>query len=349
MTYDVVYVELEFTHQVRGRLRSYFGSRVEVLTSAIHTHSGPFINRVAGERILNKTVNADYYDLLIRRSLTAAKHAFRRLTACLVRYLEIDVPGLMKNRAGRRISAPLSQTFFFQQRGAGGRHNPCGVLTFFPMHPTTVLEKNPQVSADYVYFLRQRLGRWFKAPVLFMAGAGGDQGPVLRGANIGKWLNYHFFDRGSFRMAEENGLFLADQIIGHFENARLLTRPGLSVRRFDFSLPEKRPTVYFSKKRLAKLDGVIGNTEFFFIQLGGITIITIPGEISQELANTIPCFQEKHRIISNCVSDWTGYWIEAGHYRGRWSTEAAMSFFGPNFEDIVRREYSRAEQVFRRD
>ncbi len=258
-----------FRPDVQDVIRRVQRPEIEIVIASTHTHHGPDTMGLWGPDQKTRGVDEKYLaDLKIKitdvilASLSDPKPAS-------VKWTSVHVPGLSANfRNPEIMDDELTLAQFV------GRDNvPLTTMFNFPCHPEVLWTENPNITSDYVGFLRDEVEKQTGAPCIFFAGA------------LGGMLSPDVKDH-SFEEAEFIGKKLAEEGV-------------VSLSKFE----SQASTVSIEKKEIkAKLTNIlyklaIGRnllpdvrdkkgyvtSEVNLIKIGGLWLATVPGEMLPKL------------------------------------------------------------------
>ncbi len=189
---DLLSIDSETALKLKKKIASETGVPEEnIVLAAIHTHSsvgGPFLRNVGKE-------DPEWKERFESKVMEGCIEAKEKAEPVQLRYYQaFSCVGVNSRRSERGIdpSAP-----FVTVKGQRGY---IAWLVNYGCHPVCLTEDNLLISADYVYYLREKIKASFSAsfPVLFFTGGCGDVDPKLR---------------GGFQAAERTGYALADELL----------------------------------------------------------------------------------------------------------------------------------------
>ncbi len=189
---DLLSIDSETASRLKGRIAERTGVPEEnIVLAAIHTHSsvgGPFLRNVGKE-------DPEWKKRFEEKVVEGSVEAKEKAEPVQLRYYQaFSCVGINRRRSERGMdpSAP-----FITVKGQKGY---IAWLVNYGCHPVCLTEDNLLISADYVYYLRERIKVSLSAsfPVLFFAGGCGDVDPKLR---------------GSFEAAQRTGYALAEELL----------------------------------------------------------------------------------------------------------------------------------------
>ncbi|MDD5678111.1 MAG: neutral/alkaline non-lysosomal ceramidase N-terminal domain-containing protein [Kiritimatiellae bacterium] len=218
VTSDLVYFPPEFIEQTRADVQRVAKMRAaDLLLTAIHTHTGPFMfaSNPEDPRLLK-----DYLSLLRRKIVGAILEAGHREVPSVLRWGQgaVNIGAInrrLKTAHGVQMmpnpKLPIDPqvTVIGVTRPDG---QPLAVLFNYTCHPTTLAADIYQISADYPGVAQREVQRAYPgALAMFTNGCCGDVRPAIIEGNQ--------FKGGSFADIERMGRSLAGEAIKVFEQA----------------------------------------------------------------------------------------------------------------------------------
>jgi hypothetical protein len=296
--------------EIIQRVCSHFNepNKPEILIASLHPHDGPDTMGLWGPDDRTSGVDplylAEVKDKISATILSAL--ASTTIEAPVMKSVCLRVPGLAKNARDPGILD--DELTALQFLGKDGR--PLASLFDFPCHPEVMWEKNTQVSADYVGYLRQAVEAATGAPCIFFAGAlGGMMTPDVK--------------EHSFAEAEAIGRALAKAGLEALEKAAGSPAAEISVQKQEVKVKLTNILYKFAFRRKLLPDvrdpqGCI-TSEVNLIKLGPAWFAAIPGELLPKLGLAL---KEKMRAAGAQVpgviclaNDELGYILPAEDFR----------------------------------
>ncbi|MBK7319202.1 neutral/alkaline non-lysosomal ceramidase N-terminal domain-containing protein [Candidatus Villigracilis affinis] len=243
---------------------------LHVVIASTHTHHGPDTMGLWGPDDKTCGVDSDYMFAIkkkivdtINASLSDPKPAFAKWTS-------VHVSGLVKNARNPEI---LDDELTLLQFAADDG-KPLVTLFDFPCHPEVLWEHNPNITADYVGYLRDEVEKQTGAPCIFFSGAlGGMMTPDVKD---------HSFEEAEFmgRKLGEEGVKALDAV-----NSEQYSVVGIQKKEIKAKLTNPLYKVAFLRKLIPDVRDRKGylTTEVNLIKIGGLWLATVPGELLPKL------------------------------------------------------------------
>ena len=245
-------------------------ANLRVIIASTHTHHGPDTMGLWGPDDKTCGVDSDYMFAIkkkivdtINASLSDPKPAFAKWTS-------VHVSGLVKNARNPEI---LDDELTLLQFAADDG-KPLVTLFDFPCHPEVLWEHNPNITADYVGYLRDEVEKQTGAPCIFFSGAlGGMMTPDVKD---------HSFKEAEFmgRKLGEEGVKALDAV-----NSEQCSVVGFQKKEIKAKLTNPLYKVAFLRKLIPDVRDKKGylTTEVNLIKIGGLWLATVPGELLPKL------------------------------------------------------------------
>ena len=288
---DLLLLGSDFASPAREAVARLLGvPSSHVLTSCVHTHSGP-----AADSTLKRVgwpVPDGYLDLVVRACAQAATIAFAALTPTTASYAREPLPaGLGRNRRDLPYHPTMGGMSF---RAADG--SLVGTIGNVGIHPVALGPTALAVSADWVGTYRRTLRATTGAPAVLLMGALGDVDP-------------HGFSHddltagGDWDLAETVGTGIA-QAVGDLLSRtsdlpdELVVLPSRSLRpRTGLSLMTLVGRDPFRRREV----------ELHEWSLGGIRLVSVPGEPFDALGREVLAARDDRALVAAISPVWQGY------------------------------------------
>lgn len=277
-----------------GPLRRAVGATLgvgpeQVMTSCTHTHSGPAAT-AAVRRLW--PMPAGYLDRLIDGCVTATRAALAACEPARLSYARGPLPvELSMNRRG--LPYDPSYAVLDVRRADGTR---IGSIAGVGIHPVALGITCREVSGDWISSYRRRAEIDTGAPAVLLQGALGDVNP-------GRDPHTDPNPGGNWETAQTLGTEVADCVGSLLEateslpdNAQLLPRRVVPLRA-GLTIP-------------ALLAGVALRTvdvELLEWSLGGVRLVSVPGEAFHELGRQIECARDDQALLAGLAPQYHGY------------------------------------------
>lgn len=282
----------------------------QVVIASTHTHHGPDTIGLWGSDDKTRGVDDEYLAAIKNKIVDAILASFSDLKTASVKWTSVHAAGLAKNTRNPEIVD--DELTLLQFTTADG--TPLITLMNFPCHPEVLWEHNPNISSDYVGYLRDAVEKQTGAPCIFFAGAlGGMMTPDVKD---------HSFAEAEFmgKKLAEVGLKALGAVesgqcevvsIKKKELAAKLTNPLYKVAFWRNLLPDIR-----NKKGQIK-------TEVNLIKIGDLWLATVPGELLPKLGLRVKAqLLEAGAGVAGVVglaNDEVGYILPAEDFKYPWN------------------------------
>ncbi len=312
-----------------------------VMIAATHTHGGPAVMYLAGD-----PMDWDYFRTAERQIAGAVVMAAQRMRPVTVRYGE----GSAAFNVNRRVVTPEGTPMLPNPDGVVDRRvrvirldgegpTPMAVLFSYICHATVLGGGNNRVSGDYPGAAQRAVERFYgpDTTAIFLPGCFGNIRPNLT-TSEGR------FRAGSDEEVERIGQMLAGEVVRASEDAALQLRSApergkakgerrkesLSVASEVFRLPY---TDLPSERKLREMCRAAGERhdllrdvpiarrkaghavlEIAAIRLGGLSLVTLPGEVMLEIGQQVEAGLSGNVIVLGYTNGNPGYLCTAQSY-----------------------------------
>jgi hypothetical protein len=338
VTVDSVGLGRPWVQEIRRRVNR-LADPSRILVCATHCHAAPDTMGYWGPSLLmllpiRSGVEPGYRELLLSRVAAAVDRAVAAAVPARLRGTAFDVaPGLFTNhRAGGALDD--HGQVLCVDRADDGR--PLATLLNFAGHPEGLWDRNTRVSADYVHHVRAALGEAGVGVPLFFSGAlGGMLTP-----NIPK---------DAPTAAREVEIARIGRALGETAAKAAVAAPAfesggpLQIAHHDFRLPVQNWR-FRLLRRLGVLERDIGEeveTEMNLVSVGGLRLLTVPGEALPELGAELRAALGSPLTMLACLGcDELGYILPPEKFdHPEWKYEVTMSVgreTAPRLLDVTR-------------
>ncbi len=243
---------------------------VQIIIASTHTHHGPDTMGIWGPDGMTCGVDAEYMTGIKQKIVDVIHAALSALTPASVKWASVLVPGLVKNTRNPEILD--DELTLLQFTTTDGR--PLTTLFNFPCHPEALWEHNPDITSDYIHYLREEAEKQTGAPCIFFVGAlGGMLTPDVKN---------HSFEEAEFmgRKLAEEGLKALSAV-----DSSQLTVVSSEKRIIKAKLTNILYKLAFGRKLLPDVRDQKGclTSEVNLIKIGGLWLATVPGELLPKL------------------------------------------------------------------
>lgn len=243
---------------------------VQIIIASTHTHHGPDTMGIWGPDDMTCGVDAEYMIGIKQKIVDVIRAALSALTPASVKWASVLVPGLVKNTRNPEILD--DELTLLQFTTTDGR--PLVTMFNFPCHPEALWEHNPDITSDYVHYLREEVEKQTGAPCIFFVGAlGGMLTPDVKN---------HSFEEAEFmgRKLAGEGLKALSAV-----DSSQLTVVSSEKRIIKAKLTNILYKLAFGRKLLPDVRDQKGclTSEVNLIKIGGLWLATVPGELLPKL------------------------------------------------------------------
>lgn len=271
-----------FRADVYGVIEKVTRPDVQIIIASTHTHHGPDTMGIWGPDDMTCGVDAEYMTGIKQKIVDVIHAALSALTPASVKWASVLVPGLVKNTRNPEILD--DELTLLQFTTTDGR--PLVTMFNFPCHPEALWEHNPDITSDYVHYLREEAEKQTGAPCIFFVGAlGGMLTPDVKN---------HSFEEAEFmgrKLAEEGLKALsavdsqtAGQTMGEMVGSQW-SAVSISKKTISAKLTNILYKLAFERKLLPDVRDQKGclTSEVNLIKIGGVWLATVPGELLPKL------------------------------------------------------------------
>jgi hypothetical protein len=307
--------------------------QLQILIASTHTHHGPDTMGLWGPDDKTCGVVMEYMLALKQKIVDAILASLSTLQPASVKWTSVHVPGLAKNARNPEIMD--DELTLAQFIAADGK--PLATLFNFPCHPEVLWEHNPNITSDYVGYLRDEIEKQTGAPCIFFAGAlGGMMTPDVKDH--------------SFAEAEFMGKKLASEGVGALNkvSSEQLSVSSETVDRRPKTVGKEAvnghpSSVSIEKKTIsAKLTNILYKlafgrkllpdtrdkkgyitTEVNLIKIGDLWFATVPGEMLPKLGLQLKAWMKEAGAdvtgIIGLANDELGYILPVEDFKYPWN------------------------------
>ena len=282
----------------------------QIVIASTHTHHGPDTMGLWGPDDKTRGVDEVWMSATrqtIADTITASVVDLRPASA---KWTSAHVPGLIKNARNPEIlDHELTLLQFVSEDGT-----PLLTCMNLPCHPEVLWEHNPNITADYVHTLREETERRTGAPCIFFAGAlGGMMTPDVKDH--------------SFEEADSMGRKLAEEGVKALERTPTNQRPGVSIKKKEIKAKLTNPLykIAFWRRLLPDVRDRKGyvTTEVNLIQIGGLWLATVPGELLPKLGLQLKAWMKEAGAqvtgVIGLANDELGYILPVEDFKYPWN------------------------------
>jgi hypothetical protein len=265
-----VYEVIERVKQTSEVLKT---SEVSVIIASTHTHHGPDTMGLWGPDQKTCGVDLEYMSAIKNKIVDVIHASLSKLEPASVKWTSVHVPGLVKNARDPQILDDELTLLQFSDVTVTSKVTV--TLMNFPCHPEVLWDMNPNITSDYVGYLRDEVEKQTSAPCIFFAGAlGGMMTPDVKDH--------------SFAEAEFMGLKLAEEglkALSAVKGSEQVSVIGVEKKEIKAKLTNILYKLAFGRKLLPDVRDKQGyvHTEVNLIKIGDLWLATVPGELLPKL------------------------------------------------------------------
>lgn len=279
---------------------------VQLVITCTHTHHGPDTIGFWGPSDYTSGVDPHYMNDLKDKVANAVNTALIRLQPVHLRSATIQANGLTKNSRNPEI---LDEELSCLQWIEPDQQRVYATLVIYPCHPEVLWNDNTQITADYIYMLREVVEAETGAPCLVMVGAlGGMMTPNMGGQ--------------TFDHAAKMGMVLGKAALRALNTQPLRPVKRLTYQRQEFTIPRDNPLF-----ELAVAAGVLADrrgeneellTEASLLRLDQTWLFYVPGELLPKLGLAFKEVMKQRgaatAIVVGLANDELGYILPAEEF-----------------------------------
>jgi hypothetical protein len=299
-----------FRPDMQDVLRRVQPPEIEIVIASTHTHHGPDTMGLWGSDQKTRGVDADYLADIKIKIADVILASLSDPQPASVKWTSVHVPGLSANfRNPEIMDDELTLLQFVEQDGI----LPYATLFNFPCHPEVLWTENPNITSDYVGYLRDEVEKRTGAPCIFFAGAlGGMLSPDVKN---------HSFEEAEFmgRKLAEDGL-KAIAAVSSQQSAISFEKKEVKAK-----LTNILYKLAFGRKLLPDVRDKKGyiTSEVNLIKIGGLWLATVPGEMLPKLGLSLKAqLLEAGASVAGIVglaNDELGYILPVEDFKYPWN------------------------------
>lgn len=307
---------------------------VQIIIASTHTHHGPDTMGLWGPDQKTRGVDEAYMrgvrqkiaDTILASLSDASTRLSTSLKPASVKWTSVHVPGVAKNARNPEIVD--DELTLLQFLTADGK--PLAALFNFPCHPEVLWDMNPNITSDYVGYLREEVERQTGAPCIFFSGAlGGMMTPDVKD---------HSFEEAEFmgRKLAEEGVKALSAVSAQTADDRPQTSDEEAVGgQWSAVSVEKRVIkakltnilykLAFMRKLLPDVRDKKGyiTTEVNLIKIGGVWLAAVPGELLPRLGLQLKAWMKEAGAqvtgVIGLANDELGYILPVEDFKYPWN------------------------------
>ena len=283
----------------------------QVVIASTHTHHGPDTMGLWGPDQKTRGVDEEYLADIKIKIADVIHASLSALEPASVKWTSVHIPGLVKNARNPGIlddELTLLQFLDTDQRSLVTLFN-------FPCHPEVLWDMNPNITADYVHYLREEAEKQTGAPCIFFSGAlGGMMTPDVKDQ--------------SFEEAETMGRMLAREgvkALGEVKSSNQLSVISVAKKEIKARLTNILYKLAFGRKLLPDTRDKQGciPTEVNLIRIGGLWLATVPGELLPKLGLQLKAWMKAAGAqvtgVIGLANDELGYILPVEDFKYPWN------------------------------
>lgn len=282
---------------------------VQIVIASTHTHHGPDTMGLWGPDQKTRGVDEVWISATKQKIADVILASLSTLEPASVKWASIHIPGLVKNARNPEILD--DELTLLQFTTADSR--PLTTLFNFPCHPEVLWDMNPNMTSDYVHYLREEVEQQTGAPCIFFAGA------------LGGMLTPDVKDH-SFEEAESMGRKLAGEGIASLSKVES-QKSAVSVEKriIKAKLTNILYKLAFGRKLLPDVRDKSGcvTTEVSLIRIGGLWLATVPGELLPKLGLQLKAWMKEAGAhvtgVIGLANDELGYILPVEDFKYPWN------------------------------
>lgn len=353
---DVIGFMNNCVNNVREILSEDAGITYLIVTST-HTHEGPDLLGLWGEKATRSGVNKSYLDYVIQQVAASVEEAAKQIRPATLEISE-DLSGAIPLVRDSRKPEVLDAGLRIIKVTDNEDGKTLGSLISWGNHPETLWGKNLLITSDFAHYLRDgvengiRRGDSLLIPgtggvAVYVTGAIGGLMTTSPSLSIIDPFTGDEYKAPTFEKAQSQGTILATLVLS------AMKKPLLSIDSASISLVVRNVDLPLSNKlfKLAKIIGVLDrgksgiknmSTEVAAFKIDQLSFITLPGEVYPEIVNggiesperndfnitpvEIPPLRNlmpgKYKFVFGLANDEIGYIIP----KSQWDTKSPFTY-----------------------
>jgi hypothetical protein len=286
-------------------------SEVSIVIASTHTHHGPDAMGLWGPDDKTRGVDEAWMSATKQKIVDVIHASLSALEPASVKWTSVRVPGLVKNARNPEILDDELTVLQFTDVTVTSKVTV--TLMNFPCHPEVLWEHNPNITSDYVGYLREEVEKQTGAPCIFFSGAlGGMMTPDVKD---------HSFEEAEFmgRKLAEEGIASLSKV----ESQKSLIR--VEKRLIKAKLTNILYKLAFRRKLLPDVRDKKGyiTTEVNLIKIGGLWLATVPGELLPKLGLQLKAWMKEAGAqvagVIGLANDELGYILPVEDFKYPWN------------------------------
>lgn len=246
---DIIYVDKNIVSRIRQAIFKEKGiPPSHIMIAATHTHSGP----VTVECLISESdpvvpkVDLDYLKQMEAQTVKAACQAVENAVLAEMAFVTGDATGVGSNRHDPAAPKDMDLPAMIVRNRASKEY--IAALLVCSMHPTILHEDSKLYSADFPYYVREKLQQDLLGkgcPVIYFTGAAGDQSPR------------HVTRENTFEEARRIGSIVADALLSQLtEEVTYSSQPTIGALHTHIDLVKREfPAVGWAEQHRERVKG----------------------------------------------------------------------------------------------
>jgi len=281
----------------------------QIVIASTHTHHGPDTMGLWGPDDKTCGVDEEYMITLKQKIVDVIHASLSKLEPASAKWTSVHVPGLAKNARNPEILDDELTLLQFTTED----DKALTTLFNFPCHPEVLWDMNPNITSDYVGYLREEVEKQTSAPCIFFSGAlGGMMTPDVKD---------HSFEEAEFmgkKLADE-GLKALSKVEDQKSNI------DMQKREIKAKLTNILYKIAFRRKLLPDTRDKKGyiHTEVNLIKIGGLWLATVPGEMLPKLGLQLKVWMKEAGAevggVIGLANDELGYILPTEDFKYPWN------------------------------
>jgi hypothetical protein len=285
---------------------------VSVVIASTHTHHGPDTMGLWGPDQKTRGVDAEYLADIKIKIANVILASLSTLKPASAKWTSVHVPGLAKNARNPEILD--NELTLLQFTDVTVTSKVTVTLMNFPCHPEVLWEHNPNITSDYVGYLRDEVEKQTGAPCIFFSGAlGGMMTPDVKD---------HSFEEAEFmgRKLAKEGLKALQAV-----DSKGPAVVSVAKKEIKAKLTNILYKLAFRRKLLPDVRDNKGfvHTEVNLIKIGDLWLATIPGELLPKLGLQLKARMKesgaKAAGVIGLANDELGYVLPTEDFKYPWN------------------------------
>ncbi len=313
----------------------------QIVIASTHTHHGPDTMGLWGPDQTTRGVDEEYMRGVKQKVADVILASLSTLEPASVKWASVRVPGLVKNARNPEIlDDELTLLQFLTadpSTGSGQRSRPLVTMMNYPCHPEVLWDMNPNITSDYVHYLREEVEKQTGAPCIFFSGAlGGMMTPDVKDHSFAEaeFMGKTLAEEGlrALRAVDSAQLTVSSQTAD--DGLRTAGKAAVGGHSSVVSIEKKIISakltnilykLAFWRKLLPDVrdkNGCIA-TEVNLIKIGGLWLATVPGELLPRLGLQLKAWMKEAGAqvtgVIGLANDELGYILPVEDFKYPWN------------------------------